>query len=80
METKRQGNDVVVVVSAMGDTTDELLDLMTGARAWVVLAEGGEASVDDAVARQRRYDPDLWVIEVEDPKGRHLLDSEGLAD
>ncbi|GAA3947344.1 aspartate kinase [Gordonia caeni] len=25
--TKRQGNDVVVVVSAMGDTTDELLDL-----------------------------------------------------
>lgn len=27
VETKRQGNDVVVVVSAMGDTTDELLDL-----------------------------------------------------
>ncbi len=25
--TKRQGNDVVVVASAMGDTTDELLDL-----------------------------------------------------
>ena len=25
--TKREGNDVVVVVSAMGDTTDELLDL-----------------------------------------------------
>ncbi|GAC85394.1 aspartate kinase [Gordonia paraffinivorans] len=27
VETKKQGNDVVVVVSAMGDTTDELLDL-----------------------------------------------------
>ncbi|MEX3504828.1 aspartate kinase [Corynebacterium sp. LK2510] len=27
VETKRQGNDVVVVCSAMGDTTDELLDL-----------------------------------------------------
>jgi aspartate kinase len=26
-ETKKAGNDVVVVVSAMGDTTDELLDL-----------------------------------------------------
>ncbi len=25
--TKKQGNDVVVVVSAMGDTTDDLLDL-----------------------------------------------------
>jgi len=27
VETKRAGNEVVVVVSAMGDTTDELLDL-----------------------------------------------------
>lgn len=27
VETKRAGNDVVVVVSAMGDTTDELIDL-----------------------------------------------------
>jgi aspartate kinase len=27
VQTKRAGNDVVVVVSAMGDTTDELLDL-----------------------------------------------------
>lgn len=27
VETRKQGNEVVVVVSAMGDTTDELLDL-----------------------------------------------------
>ncbi len=27
VDAKRDGNDVVVVVSAMGDTTDELLDL-----------------------------------------------------
>jgi aspartate kinase len=27
VETKKAGNDVVVVVSAMGDTTDELIDL-----------------------------------------------------
>lgn len=30
VETRRAGNDVVVVVSAMGDTTDELLDLAAG--------------------------------------------------
>ncbi|MEB4614588.1 aspartate kinase, partial [Leucobacter sp. M11] len=29
VETRRAGNDVVVAVSAMGDTTDELLDLAT---------------------------------------------------
>ena len=27
VDTKNAGNDVVVVVSAMGDTTDELIDL-----------------------------------------------------
>ena len=53
-------------------------DPMTGARTWMVLAEGAEPEVDEAVARQRRYDPDLWVIEVEDRQGRHLLGEEGL--
>lgn len=55
-------------------------DLMTGARRWIELAEGAEAEVDAAVARQRRSDPDLWVIEVEDRAGRHLLDEPGLSD
>ena len=55
-------------------------DLMSGARAWVVLAEGAEAEVDASVARQRRFDPDLWVIEIEDRQGRTLLDQPGLAD
>ncbi|QBY02298.1 DUF1491 family protein [Rhodophyticola sp. CCM32] len=54
-------------------------DLMTGDRAWIVLAEGPDAEVDAALARQRGFDPDLWVIEVEDRAGRHLLDEDGLA-
>jgi hypothetical protein len=55
-------------------------DLMSGSRAWVVLAEGDEAAVDASIAKQRSFDPDLWVIEVEDRAGRHLLAEEGLAD
>ena len=54
-------------------------DLMTGERQWVVLAEGPEAEVDASLARQCGFDPDLWVIEVEDKQGRHLLDEEGLS-
>lgn len=54
-------------------------DLMTGARQWVVLAEGDEAGVDASIAKQRGFDPDLWVIEVEDRAGRHLLDEPGLS-
>lgn len=54
-------------------------DLMSDARVWSELASGPETDVDSAVARQRGFDPDLWVIEVEDRHGRHLLDQEGLA-
>lgn len=55
-------------------------DLLSGQRAWVVLAEGDDAEVEAALARQRAFDPDLWVIEVEDRQGRHLLDEPGLAE
>ena len=54
-------------------------DLLSGARAWVVLDEGPEPQVDAAIARQRSFDPDLWVIEIEDKTGRHLLDEPGLS-
>jgi len=54
-------------------------DLMSGERRWVVLAEGAEQEVDAAITRQRGFDPDLWVIEVEDRDGRHLLDEDGLS-
>jgi hypothetical protein len=51
---------------------------LDGSRPWDVLAEGDEAEVDAAVTRARRFDPDLWVVEIEDRQGRHLLDSPGL--
>lgn len=53
-------------------------NLMTGERAWSELVSGAEMDVDAAIARQRGFDPDLWVIEVEDRQGRHLLGDEGL--
>ena len=53
-------------------------DLMSGDRTWVVLAEGPEAEVDASITRQRSFDPDIWVIEVESKEGRHLLDEDGL--
>ncbi len=53
-------------------------DLMSGERVWVELASGAEAEVDGSIQRQRGFDPDLWVIEVEDRAGRHLLGEDGL--
>jgi hypothetical protein len=51
-----------------------------GRRVWTPLVSGPEAEVDAALQRQRRFDPDLWVVEVEDRSGRSLLDEPGLAD
>lgn len=51
---------------------------MDGSRPWDVLLEGEEAEVDAAIGRARGFDPDLWVIEVEDREGRHMLDEPGL--
>jgi hypothetical protein len=51
-----------------------------GARVWSLLCDDAEPVVDEAIERQRRYDPDLWVIEVEDRLGRTLLEEPGLAE
>jgi hypothetical protein len=52
---------------------------LDGERVWMVLEEGDEAKVDAVIERQSRFDPDLWVIEVEDRDGRSLLDEPGFS-
>ena len=74
---------VIVKVALLDGTArawERRSDLMTGARAWMLLTEGPEAEVDALLARARGRDPDLWVVELEDRQGRTLLDQDGLAD
>ena len=48
-----------------------------GERIWLDLSAGAlgddEADVDAAIRNRTASDPDLWVVEVEDKKGRHFL-------
>lgn len=52
-----------------------------GNPAWRRLGDGAmpEAQADRLTAEQRRFDPDLWVIEVDDRQGRHFLDEPVIA-
>ncbi len=48
-----------------------------GASAWLRAFPKGPASEVEADAylqRQTKYDPDLWVLEIEDPKGLFVLE------
>lgn len=55
-------------------------DLLNDRREWVVLTEGDDRDCDNSITKQRSFDSDLWVIEVEDREGRHLLDTPGFSD
>jgi hypothetical protein len=45
-------------------------------RRWVRTTTGpvAEAEADRLIRRQQDFDSDLWIVEVEDAKGRHCLD------
>lgn len=55
-------------------------DMAADARIWVPLTEGPEVEVDALLSRQKARDRDLWVIELEDRRGRTLLEEEGLSE
>jgi hypothetical protein len=33
-----------------------------------------EASIEERLAKEVRFDPDAWIVEIEDRAGRHFLD------
>lgn len=72
----------VLVKCALLDGTARLYgrewDFDSDSRPWRVLVQGAEPEVDQAAGRQRRFDPDLWVVEIESRDGRTLLDEAGL--
>ncbi len=54
------------------------LDEAAGERRWVELTRAlqtPERDVDQMLAREAGFDPDLWIIEVEDREGRSFLDT-----
>ncbi len=52
-----------------------------GERLWIQPVESEfESELDAYVQRQVGYDPDLWVVEVEDRQGRHFITEDVAGD
>lgn len=44
-----------------------------GVRHWRMRLSGIEAESDSAIGKELSFNPDLWVIEIEDRDGRHFI-------
>lgn len=45
-----------------------------GERLWIQpVTSDSESELDAWITRQRGYDPDIWVVEIEDKQGRHFI-------
>ncbi len=81
--TKRGDPDAGAVL-VKSNTLDGMAKLyhrsfdLGGLQSWMILAEGPDQLVEETIQRQKGFDPDIWVVEVEDKAGRTLLDEAGL--
>ena len=44
-----------------------------GALVWLPRDKQAEPETDAYIEKQRSFDPDIWVVEIEDREGRHFL-------
>lgn len=58
-------DDLAVLYRSMRD--------MNGQRIWLPKGPVTEDEIDQDVRKRLSNDPDLWVVEIEDRKGRHFL-------
>ena len=72
---KRAGA-ILVKVNTKGDQASlyHRVPNTNGQRCWTLFDSNSEEAINETINKQCSFDPDLWVLEIEDPKGRHLLD------
>ena len=46
---------------------------INGKQKWELLLIGSEQKIDNAIKRQSDIDPDIWVLAIDDPRGKNYL-------
>lgn len=70
---------VILKLDRLDGTSEIFVQARTGdgVRAWTRGAGGGpvlDSEAETYIARQLKFDPDIWVLEIEDPARRYELD------
>ncbi len=86
---RRKGSPEAGAIFVVLDYLDGRRTLFTQAPQALVPSEGGMgldrvfiplegvidgAAVEERLTREQKFDPDLWIVDVEDRQGRHFLD------
>ena len=88
---KRGDDRAGTVLVKIWDTSERRARVYTeavgpeGERLWIQpVTSDSEVELDAYIQRQRGYDPDLWIVEIEDRQGRHFItekvEGEGLGN
>ncbi len=88
---KRGDDRAGTVLVKIWDTSERRARVYTEAfgpereRLWIQpVTSDSEVELDAYIQRQRGYDPDLWIVEIEDRQGRHFItekvEGEGLGN
>ena len=46
---------------------------LNGRQKWEILLSGNEEQIDNAIKNQCNFDPDVWVLVIDDPRGKNYL-------
>ena len=46
---------------------------LSGRQKWELLLSGNEEQIDNAIKNQCNFDPDVWVLVIDDPRGKNYL-------
>lgn len=51
-----------------------------GESGYRLTASGPEREIDEKISKRAQFDPDIWVVEIEDKHGRHFLSETIITD